>query len=112
MSRYSHLNPRTPQQYRLRNAGTGREVAMAAQPGQLYIDRDTHEPLELVGKLLPLAGSRSRLPWAVENLRVCPTCNELVQNDLNYCPYDGRPLPPLDGTPGSASAGASAKGAD
>jgi hypothetical protein len=112
MSRYSHLNPPTSQQYRLRNARTGREVLVTAQPGRLYVERGTREPLEVVGKLLPLAGSASRLPWAVENLRVCPTCKELVQNDLNYCPYDGRRLPPLDGRPGSASAGASAKRAD
>ena len=111
MSRYSPLNPPTPQQYRLRNARTAREVIRAAQPGLLYVDRDTREPLEVVGKLLPLAGSASRLPWTVENLRVCPTCHELVQNDLNYCPYDGRRLPPLDGTPSSDSIGASAKGA-
>jgi len=111
MSRYTHLNPPTPQQYRLRNARTAREVIRAAQPGLLYVDRDTREPLEVVGKLLPLAGSASRLPWTVENLRVCPTCHELVQNDLNYCPYDGRRLPPLDGTPSSDSIGASAKGA-
>ncbi|HSZ05997.1 MAG TPA: hypothetical protein VK778_12485 [Solirubrobacteraceae bacterium] len=97
---------------RLRNARTGREVVMAAQQGLLYINRHTREPLDVVGKLLPLAGSSSRLRWAVENLRVCPTCNELVQNDLNYCPYDGRRLPPLDGTPGSDSVGVSAKGAD
>jgi hypothetical protein len=112
VSRYTHLNPPTPQQYRLRNASTGREVMMAAQPGIHYIDRQTRDPLQVIGKLLPLAGSSSRLPWAVENLRVCPTCSELVQNDLNYCPYDGRRLPPLDGTPGPDSVGVSAKGAD
>ena len=112
MPRYTHLNPPTPEQYRLRNARTGREVVMAAQASLLYIDRGTREPLEVVGKLLPLAGSASRLPWALENLRVCPTCHELVQNDLNYCPYDGRRLPPLDRRPGSDAVGTSAKGAD
>jgi|SRR5271170_5099089 len=112
MSRYSPLNPPTPQQYRLRNAHTGREVVTSAQAGLLYIDRDTREPLEVVGKLLPLAGSPSRLPWAVENLRVCPTCHELLQKDLNYCPYAGRRLPPLEPRQGSDAVGTSGKGAD
>jgi hypothetical protein len=112
MSRYTHLNPPAPEQYRLRNASTGREVVIAAQPGIQYLDRQTRDPLQVIGKLLPMAGSASRLPWAVENLRACQTCNELVQNDLNYCPYDGRRLPPLDGTRGPDSVGASAKGAD
>jgi hypothetical protein len=26
----------------------------------------------------------------------CTTCDQLVQKDLDYCPYDGRSLPPLE----------------
>ena len=40
--------------------------------------------------MLPLAPSSSQLPWAVENLRFCPWCDQLAQKDLNDCP-DLRP---------------------
>ena len=62
----------TSQRYRLSNPATGREIVLEAEPGEIYLDRDTGEPLEVVGKVLPLAPSPSRLPWAVENLRFCP----------------------------------------
>jgi hypothetical protein len=65
-----------------------------------YVDRETGEAMAVAAKLLPLAPSASRLPWSVENLRTCPTCEQLVQQDLNYCPYDGRRLPPVDGIVG------------
>jgi hypothetical protein len=102
MSRYSHLNPSLPQPYRLRNQHTGRELVIAARPELLYVDEVTGEPLEVVGKLLPLSPSPSRLPWSVQNLRSCPSCGELVQKDLNYCPYDGRRLPPRETLPARA----------
>jgi hypothetical protein len=96
MFRYSHPNPDPHQPYRLRNDRTGREVVPAAQPDLTYVDREIGGPLKVIGKLLPLTPSPPRLPWSVENLRVCPTRDELVQKDLNYCLYDGRRLPPLD----------------
>ncbi len=71
------------QRYRLRTPSTGREVLVEAEPGKVYRDRDTGEALEVVGKVLPLAPSPSRLPWAVENLRFCPHCDQLVPKDLN-----------------------------
>jgi len=83
------------QRYRLRTPSTGREVLVEAEPGKVYRDRDTGEPLEIVGKVLPLAPTGSRLPWAVENLRFCPHCDQLVPKDLNDCPYDGRRMGPL-----------------
>ncbi len=83
------------QRYRLRAPSTGREVLVEAEPGKLYRDRDTGEPLEVVGKVLPLAPTASKLPWAVENLRFCPHCDQLVPKDLNDCPYDGRRMGPL-----------------
>ena len=73
----------SPQRYLLRNPASGREVVLEAQPDEVYRDRETDEPLEVRGKLLPLAPSASRLPWAVENLRFCPWCHELAQLDLN-----------------------------
>ena len=42
------------QRYRLRAPSTGREVILEGEPGRSYVDRETGEPLEAVGKLLPL----------------------------------------------------------
>ena len=56
------------------------------------------QPLEIVGKVLPLAPWPSRLPWAVENLRSCPWCDQLAQKDLNDCPTCGRRMGPLTGS--------------
>jgi hypothetical protein len=82
----------TNQLYRLRTPSTSREVLLEAAPGEIYRDRDTGEPMEIVGKLLPLAPDASRLPWAVENLRFC---DQLAQKDLNDCPTCGRRMGPL-----------------
>jgi hypothetical protein len=85
----------TRQRYRLRNPSTGRQVVIEAEPDQIYMDRESGEPLEIVGKLLPLAPSTSRLPWAVENLRFCPWCDQHSQKHLNDCPTCGRRMGPL-----------------
>jgi hypothetical protein len=91
------------QRYRLRNPATGREIVMEAEPEEIYLDRETGEPLEIVGKMLPLAPSASRLPWAVENLRFCPSCGQLAQKDLNDCPTCGRRMGPLPSKTGPAA---------
>jgi hypothetical protein len=83
------------QRYRLRNPASGREIVLEAVPGEIYLDRDSGEQLEAVGKVLPLAPSTSRLPWAVENLRFCNWCDQLAQKDLNDCPTCGRRMGPL-----------------
>jgi hypothetical protein len=83
------------QRYRLRAPATGRELILEADPDRVYVDRETGEPLEVVGKLLPLAPSASKLPWAVEHLRFCPWCEQLAQRDLNDCPTCGRRMSPL-----------------
>jgi len=83
------------QRYRLRDTATGRELLLEAEPGEIYVDRESGAPLEVVGKVLPLAPSASRLPWAVENLRFCPWCEQLAQKDLNDCPTCGRRMGPL-----------------
>lgn len=85
----------TSQRYRLRAPSTGREVLVEAVPGDIYRDRDTGEEMEVVGKLLPLAPDSSRLPWAIENLRFCPWCEQPAQKDLNDCPTCGRRMGPL-----------------
>jgi hypothetical protein len=87
----------TSQRYRLRTPSTGRELIMEADDERTYVDRETGEPLEVLGKLLPLAPSPSKLPWAVENLRFCTFCEQLAQKDLNDCPTCGRRMDPLGG---------------
>jgi hypothetical protein len=84
------------QKYRLRAPSTGRELIVEAEPGQEYVDRETGEPLEVVGKLLPLAPSPSQLPWAVDNLRFCNWCDQLAPKDLNDCPHCGRRMSALE----------------
>ena len=83
------------QRYRLRAPSTGREVIIEAEPDKVYVDQETGEPLEVVGKLLPLAPSASNLPWSVENLRICNWCDSLAQKDLNDCPSCGRRMDAL-----------------
>jgi len=84
------------QKYRLRAPSTGREVLIEAEPDEIYRDRDTDEPLEVTGMVLPLAPDRSNLPWAVENLRFCNWCDQLAQKDLNDCPHCGRRMGPFE----------------
>ena len=85
----------SPQRYRLRVPSSGREFITEVEPGDALVDRDTGEELEVLGKVLPLAPSKSSLPWAVENLRFCPWCDQLCQRDLNDCPHCGRRLAPF-----------------
>lgn len=87
----------TTQRYRFRTPSTGRETIVEADASLTYVDRATGEPLEVLGKLLPLAPSASNLPWSVENLRFCNHCEQLAQKDLNDCPTCGRRMDPLGG---------------
>jgi hypothetical protein len=86
---------RMRQKYRMRTPSTGRESIIEAEPGRIYIDRETGEPLEVIAEVLPLAPTRSELPWAVENLRFCNWCDQLAQKDLNDCPHCNRRMEPL-----------------
>ena len=84
------------QLYRLRSA-SDREVVREVDPGETYVDRETGEEFEVVGRVLPLAPSPSRLPYSVENLRLCGcSLEQLVQKDLNDCPHCARRLPALE----------------
>jgi hypothetical protein len=83
------------QAYRLRTPSTGREILLEAEPGVIYRDRETGEPMEVVGKVLPLAPSNSNLPWSVDTLRFCNWCDQLAQKDLNDCPTCGRRMAAL-----------------
>ncbi len=83
------------QRFRLRDPSSGDEVILVAKPGTVYLDERTGEPMEVVGEVLPLAPSDSKLPWAVENLRFCNWCESMAQRDLNDCPTCGRRMAPL-----------------
>ena len=84
------------QWYRLR-ARSDREVIREVEPGTTYVDSETGEEFEVVGKLLPLAPNPSDLPYSVENLRLCGcSLKQLVQKDLNDCPHCGRRLPAVE----------------
>jgi hypothetical protein len=80
------------QRYRMRTPSTGREVIIEAAPDTVYVDHETGERLEVVAELVPVAPTASELPWAVENLRFCPHCDQLSQKDLTVCPTCGRRL--------------------
>ncbi len=82
--------------YRMRTPSTGREIIIEAEPDEIYVDRDTGEELEVLGKVIPLPPSTSRLPFAVENLRFCNWCDQMAQIDLNDCPTCGRRMAPLN----------------
>ncbi|MFL5824635.1 MAG: hypothetical protein ACJ764_14475 [Solirubrobacteraceae bacterium] len=94
---------RTRQKYRMRTPSTGREVIIEAEPEGVYLDLETGEELEVVAQMLPMAPTASELPWAVENLRFCNWCDQLVQKDLNDCTHCGRRMEPL-GTSGPSAA--------
>lgn len=79
----------------MRVPSTGREVVLEAEPERVYLDRESGDELEVVGRMLPLAPSTSGLPWSVENLRFCPWCDQHAQKDLNDCPTCGRRMGPL-----------------
>jgi hypothetical protein len=87
---------RRGQPYRLR-ARNDREVIREIEPGANYVDSETGEEFEVVGKVLPLAPSQSSLPWAVEHLRLCGCSLEQLQpKDLNDCITCGRRLPAVE----------------
>jgi hypothetical protein len=84
------------QRYRLR-ARSDREVIREVEPGTVYVDRDSGEEFEVVGRVLPLAPSESNLPWSVDNLRLCGCSLEQLQpKDLNDCVTCGRRLPAVE----------------
>jgi hypothetical protein len=77
------------QLYRMRSRASGREALAHAEPGAVYVDRETGEEMEQVGMVLPLAPSASSLPRSPENLRACRRCDQLIGLDVSDCPYCG-----------------------
>ena len=83
------------QKYRLR-ARSDREIIAEADPGKVYVDKETGEEFEVVGKVLPLAPSPSNLPYSIENLRLCGcSLEQLTPKDVNDCVHCGRRLPAM-----------------
>ncbi len=83
------------QRYRMRTPSTGREIIVEAEQDRIYRDREAGEELQIIGMVVPIEPSPSKLPWAVENLRFCSWCDQLAQKDLNDCPTCGRRMAPL-----------------
>jgi hypothetical protein len=83
------------QLYRLRTR-SDKEIIRAIDPGKVYVDRETGEEYEVVGKVLPLAPSPSNQPWSVQNLRLCGcSLEQLTPKDVNDCVHCGRRLPAM-----------------
>ncbi len=89
-------NPK--QTYRLRAPASGREALAAASPDGVYVDRESGEEMRVVGTVLPLAPSDSKLLRTPENLRTCRRCDQLIGLDVSDCPYCGLRQPALDGS--------------
>jgi hypothetical protein len=79
----------------MRTPSTGREVFLEAEPGQVYGDRETGEPMEVVGQVLLALPSNRKRAWSPENLRFCNWCDPLAQTDLHDCPTCGRRMAAL-----------------
>jgi hypothetical protein len=75
--------------YRMRAPASGREALTTAEPGSIYVDRETGEEMKPVAMVLPLAPSSSALPRTPENLRACRRCDQLIGLDVSDCPYCG-----------------------
>ena len=77
------------QLYRMRAPASGREALAYAEPGEVYLDRETGEEMEVVARTLPLAPSESALLRRPENLRACRRCDQLIGLDVSDCPHCG-----------------------
>ena len=83
------------QKYRLRTR-SDKELIREVEPGKVYVDRETGEEYEVVGRVLPLAPSASGKPWTVQNLRLCGcSLEQLTPKDTNDCVHCGRRLPAM-----------------
>jgi len=77
------------QVFRMRAPASGREAIAEAEPGQVYLDRETGEEMAPVAMVLPLAPSASSLPRTPDNLRACRRCDQLIGLDVSDCQYCG-----------------------
>jgi hypothetical protein len=83
------------QTFRMRAPASGREALAEAEPGKVYVDRETGEEMLPVSMVLPLAPSASALPRTPDNLRACRRCDQLIGLDVSDCPYCGLRQPAL-----------------
>jgi hypothetical protein len=83
------------QLYRMRAPASGREALAYAEPGSVYVDRETGEEMVPVAMALPLAPSASGLLRTPDNLRACRRCDQLIGLDVSDCPYCGLRQPAL-----------------
>jgi hypothetical protein len=83
------------QTYRMRAPASGREALAQAEPGEVYVDRETGEEMVPVAQVLPLAPSPSALPRTPDNLRACRRCDQLIGIDVSDCPHCGLRQSPL-----------------
>ena len=77
------------QLYRMRAPASGREALAEAEPGAVYLDRETGEEMAPVAMVLPLAPSALALPRTPDHLRECRRCDQLIGLDVSDCPYCG-----------------------
>ncbi|MBI2692337.1 MAG: hypothetical protein HYX29_10390 [Solirubrobacterales bacterium] len=89
----------------MRSAGFRRDIVAEVEEGDRYVDRESGTQFVVVGEVLPVGESKSALPWATENLRVCGCSREqLLQKDVNDCPYCDRRMPAAETAPSDAGA--------
>lgn len=80
--------------FRLRSAGFKRDIVVPLYEGERYVDRQSGTEFVAVGEVVPTGDTVSELPWAEENLRICGCYrDQLVQKDINDCPYCDRRIP-------------------
>lgn len=86
------------QKFRLRSAGYKRDIVAPVGENDKYVDRESGTEFVVVGQVLPVGPTKSVLPWAEENLRLCGCSREqLLQKDVNDCPYCDRRVPAAEG---------------
>lgn len=87
------------QKFRLRSAGYKRDIVAEVEDGDKYVDRESGTNFVVVGEVLPVGPTTSDLPWSEQNLRLCGCSREqLLQKDVNDCPYCDRRIPAAAGT--------------
>lgn len=97
------------QKFRLRSAGYKRDIVAEVEEGDKYVDRESGTNFVVVGEVLPVGPTASDLPWSEQNLRLCGCSREqLLQKDVNDCPYCDRRIPAAAGSNAPAATTAAA----
>lgn len=92
------------QKFRLRSAGYKRDIVAEVEEGDKFVDRESGTNFVVVGEVLPVGPTTSDLPWSEQNLRLCGCSREqLVQKDINDCPYCDRRIPAAANAPAAES---------